>query len=388
MKHASARYIRETLNYVIRFNNALFTVVIDTDTFEEIDQMHLIRDIMLLRACNIRLVLVVGTIKQAKGDILEQTVQQIRHLMDSMSMTQFQNQESIYCIAEHVVQCREPGGLMVNITPLNGFLSQGLTPIVPVATNDGQMPLLLQAALQIACGTGSLKLIFLTNCEGIYQNQALLRQLHPNEVKDLIENGSVSGYLEQLAQAANNAVAGGVKRVHIINSLIQGNLLLEICSRDGVGTMIYQGPYREIRPAVESDIVDIVELLESYSDSGAVRQLSAEEVREKITHFFVAVIDNQAIGCGCVRTFPAEGKAFISSVAIHSQYIKEGIGNQLLNALEEKAISACKNVKISLVSPRTGGWWLHQEYEAGALEDLPQELLPQYRNTHPTVLIK
>ncbi len=204
----------------------------------------------------------------------------------------------------------------------------------------------------------------------------------------MIDGGVVSGHFKQLAQTASDAVEGGVKRVHIVNYLTQGNLLLEICSRDGVGTMIYQGPYRKIRPAVESDIVDIVELLESYSDSGAVRQLSAEEVREKIVHFFVAVIDSQVIGCGCVRIFPTESKAFISSVAIHSEYIKEGIGNQLLATLEERANSACKNVKISLVSPRTGGWWLHQEYETGALKDLPHELLLQYSNSHPTVLIK
>ena len=54
------------------------------------------------------------------------------------------------------------------------------------------------------------------------------------------------------------ACKNGVKRTHIIDARIDGGLLLELYSRDGVGTMISTDFYEGIRGAQPSDLDNIM----------------------------------------------------------------------------------------------------------------------------------
>ena len=54
------------------------------------------------------------------------------------------------------------------------------------------------------------------------------------------------------------ACKNGVKRTHIIDARIDGGLLLELYSRDGVGTMISTDFYEGIRVARPTDLDNIM----------------------------------------------------------------------------------------------------------------------------------
>lgn len=54
------------------------------------------------------------------------------------------------------------------------------------------------------------------------------------------------------------ACKNGIKRTHIIDARIDGGLLLELYSRDGVGTMISTDFYEGIRGAQASDLENIL----------------------------------------------------------------------------------------------------------------------------------
>ena len=54
------------------------------------------------------------------------------------------------------------------------------------------------------------------------------------------------------------ACKNGIKRTHIVDARIDGGLLLELYSRDGVGTMISTDFYEGIRDARSSDLDTIM----------------------------------------------------------------------------------------------------------------------------------
>ena len=54
------------------------------------------------------------------------------------------------------------------------------------------------------------------------------------------------------------ACKNGIKRTHIVDARIDGGLLLELYSRDGVGTMISTDFYEGIRGAQPSDLDNIM----------------------------------------------------------------------------------------------------------------------------------
>jgi amino-acid N-acetyltransferase len=54
---------------------------------------------------------------------------------------------------------------------------------------------------------------------------------------------------------------GGVRRVHLLDSNIQGALLLELYTRDGIGTMVSSDMYEGTRDATINDVGGIEQLL-------------------------------------------------------------------------------------------------------------------------------
>ncbi len=98
------------------------------------------------------------------------------------------------------------------------------------------------AAVEIAIALKAVKLVFLTDIEGIFKNEhdknSLISKLSPREIDDLIADGSISAGMIPKAQCCKKAVKAGVESVHIINGKIEHSILLEIYTKDGIGTVI------------------------------------------------------------------------------------------------------------------------------------------------------
>lgn len=380
-----ATHVRETLEYVARFKNEVFTIAIDIDCLQDCDQATLVRDLMLLRACNIRICVILGSLKSPKPDKendiiaqIDESMRQIVSLADGMCNETIASASAKHQFRDHAFSISEMAdGEMALV--LTSRLPDESIPLISCADKEKCfiMPL-PRAAEVVAKSVGARKLIFLTDYDGIYvQSKKLLRHVHPNQVSDLIKAEEITGALADISEGAIASVQGGVRRAHIINGRKPYSLLLEICSKDGVGTMIYRGPYREIRMANESDIVGIIDLLNRYGQTGIIRQLSHSDLKKKLKGIFVATVDDKIIGCGCIQKFPEEQKGFVSSVAVDPSYISEGVGSQLFGVIEQHAKES--GIKLlTLVSPKSRGWWLHQEFKQSNLEKLPKAIQAMY----------
>ena len=86
---------------------------------------------------------------------------------------------------------------------------------------------------------GAEKLILLTNTPGVLDKTGnLLTGLTPKQIDDLVADGTLSGGMLPKIGSALDAARSGVKSVHIIDGRVEHALLLEVLTKEGVGTLI------------------------------------------------------------------------------------------------------------------------------------------------------
>ncbi len=83
------------------------------------------------------------------------------------------------------------------------------------------------------------KLILMTNIPGVLDKEGgLLTGLTAQRVDELIADGTIYGGMLPKIQCALDAVKNGVHTAHIIDGRVEHALLLEVLTKDGVGTLI------------------------------------------------------------------------------------------------------------------------------------------------------
>jgi acetylglutamate kinase len=96
------------------------------------------------------------------------------------------------------------------------------------------------AAGDIAIALGAFKLINMTDVDGVMDKGRIkvFRKLTIDEARKLQKSGEIGEGMIPKVGSVINAVENGVSFAHIINGNIEHNLILELFTRDGVGTMI------------------------------------------------------------------------------------------------------------------------------------------------------
>jgi len=98
------------------------------------------------------------------------------------------------------------------------------------------------AACAIAKAVGADKLVFLTDVEGLYRDfndkSSFIQRITASNADSLISEGIIGGGMLPKLNNCTSAVKNGVNKVHILDGRIPHCLLLEIFTKDGVGTMI------------------------------------------------------------------------------------------------------------------------------------------------------
>ena len=88
------------------------------------------------------------------------------------------------------------------------------------------------------------KLIILTDVPGVLRDpndpSTLIQRIHIDEIPALIEEGIISGGMIPKIETCVEALNNGVKSAHILDGRIKHTLLLEIFTKEGIGTMIYK----------------------------------------------------------------------------------------------------------------------------------------------------
>jgi acetylglutamate kinase len=134
----------------------------------------------------------------------------------------------------------------VNPSVLNTLLEKRYIPVIaPLAIDRNGQSLNINAdtaAGEIAVALNAYKLINMTDVDGIMDPARVLvyRRLKASEAGDLITNGVVGEGMIPKVSSIVKAVKAGVEFGHVINGNVAHNLLLEMFTDEGVGTMIHR----------------------------------------------------------------------------------------------------------------------------------------------------
>ena len=167
-----------------------------------------------------------------------------------------------------------------------------------------------QTATAVAIALKAEKLIFLTeqSCS-VPDSSEQIQQMTTLEVNAFLEHyPQLPDTLSHPLRAAIHACQSGIARSHLINRTQDGALLLELFTRDGVGTLISLTRFEELRPAVLNDIGGILELIKPLEQQGILAKRSREKIEMEIADYIVVERDGLIIGC--VALHPNQQRQF------------------------------------------------------------------------------
>ena len=134
----------------------------------------------------------------------------------------------------------------IDTTLLERLLDANIIPVVsPVGRGrDGELYNINadSSAAQVAGKLKAEKFFILTNVRGVLKNPkdpgTLFPALKTRDVKRLIKKDIIAGGMIPKVSACLMALKGGVKKAHIVSAALPHALLLEIFTREGIGTEI------------------------------------------------------------------------------------------------------------------------------------------------------
>lgn len=169
---------------------------------------------------------------------------------------------------------------------------------------------------------------------------------------------------------ALQACQAGVRRVHLLDRRINGVLLQELYTRDGVGLMVAADGYEGQRRATIDDVGGLLELIQPLEDEGILVRRSRELLEMEIERFSVLERDGAIIGCAALYPFPEEGLGELACVAVEPQYRNSGRADALLRFIERQARDQGLQ-RLFVLTTRTAHWFRERGFEPAAVNDLP-----------------
>ena len=131
----------------------------------------------------------------------------------------------------------------VNAEPIRLLEERGFIPVIaPVGVGARGETYNINADLvagEIAAALGAEKLIHLTDVQGIKGTDGrLISTLSRKEAERLVQAGVIDGGMLPKVESALRALEGGTAKAHIIDGRVPHAILLELFTREGVGTEI------------------------------------------------------------------------------------------------------------------------------------------------------
>ena len=135
---------------------------------------------------------------------------------------------------------------LINPSVIEKLLANGLMPVVSPLSADKDGVLLNINADTVAAAIGGAlaaeKLVLCTGASGILERAddpgTVVSYTDLKGLQRLREQGSLQGGMLPKATAIENAIRGGVRRVHVISYRSSDSLLAEVFTNEGTGTLV------------------------------------------------------------------------------------------------------------------------------------------------------
>jgi amino-acid N-acetyltransferase len=229
-------------------------------------------------------------------------------------------------------------------------------------------------ATHTAVALTSQKLVFLMDTAGVIDGTGrLVTELTTTEALALLDHGdSLSADTRFYLPKAVHACKGGVARAHLISRHSDGALLMELFTRDGVGTMIAQQGLDSLRQASIADIGGLLALIEPLEAQGVLVRRPRELLEREIDRFVVAEHDGAVIGCAALYPFPSTAAGELACLAVHPDFRRDGYGAAIAAEIEQRAAGAGLK-RLFVLTTKSAHWFVERGYVKASVDDLPEE---------------
>ncbi len=409
------QWFRQASPYINAHRGKTFVVLIGGEAVEADSFSSLIHDLALLHSLGIRLVLVHGARPQVE-ERLREASRQLRYV-NGLRLT---DSDDLRYVKQAVgrVRIRIEAQLSLGIanSPMHGarlrVVSGNLVTARPLGIRDGidygftgEVRRIDDRAIRLWLDQDAIVLlsplgysptgeIFNLSAEDVASATAItlradkllalsegselrdaagqsIRELSPSDAERLLSHhpALADDHARYLRQALR-ACQAGVRRVHLLNRRLNGALLLELFTRDGVGAMLTADIYEGLRPATIDDVGGMLELIQPLEEDGTLVRRSRERLEMEIDRFSLLERDGAIIGCAALYPFPEERLGELACVAVQPAYRSRGRADALLHCIERQARTQGLQ-RLFVLTTRAAHWFRERGFEPAEVADLP-----------------
>ena len=229
-------------------------------------------------------------------------------------------------------------------------------------------------ATQTAIALDADKLIFLMDSDGVMDKKGrLISELTVAQANVLLSGKQkLSDDTALFLPCAIHACEAGVARTHLISRHINGAILHELFSDDGIGSMVVESTLNILRDASIEDVGGILQLLEPLEEEGILVRRGRELLEQEIGRFVVMEHDHRIIGCAALYPFAGEKSAELACLAVQPGYRKQGYGDALLKHISAEAkVQGLR--KLFVLTTRTAHWFIERGFKETDVAQLPAQ---------------
>lgn len=191
-------------------------------------------------------------------------------------------------------------------------------------------------------------------------------------------------YLRHCAEACR----AGVERTHIIPFAVDGALLQEVYTHDGIGTMVVDEKLESLREASSDDVAGIIKLIEPFERDGTLVKRSRTEIERDAELYTVIEHDGVIFGCAALYPYVEAHTAEMAALTVSAEVQGQGDGDRLLKRIEQRA-KAMGLDSIFVLTTRTMHWFIKRGFQQVDPEWLPEERKRKYNwDRRSLVLVK
>lgn len=426
------RWFREVAPYVHDFRGKTFVVAFGGELVGDGALNALVQDLSLLSAVGVRLVLVHGSRPQVneqlklKGyqtqfgrgteptsaealECAKEAAGEIRLDIEAAFSQGLPNtpmsHAHIRVISGNFVTARPVGVIdgidykhagavrKLDLDAIKNIINQGaivlLSPLGFSPTGEAFNLAMEDLATSAAVSLRAEKLIFLTQGRTVLDADGLVdTELAREDADALLATGTLDEDTASFLAHASRAVKRGVARAHLVPYTLDGSVLLEIFTHDGVGTMVVEDTLDDLRPATVDDVGAIVQLIEPLEEDGTLVPRGRSVIERDVEKFTVLEHDGVIYGCVALMPYRDENMAEMACLIVHPEWQGTGEGEILLRHTESRA-RAMGARRLFVLTTRTSHWFIKRGFVQGGIADLPRERQAHYnRSRNSLIFIK
>jgi amino-acid N-acetyltransferase len=238
------------------------------------------------------------------------------------------------------------------------------------------------AIMHCAVCLGAVKVFFPGEQAGLSLDGRIRSYPTAGELQDALDAGRPSNVSHERLQ-----FLVAQQRLHAVDMVIvparRGSIYEEVFTHSGSGTLLTRDYPNVLRPARETDVRDIMAIMQPYIEDGSIKSVSEEALLKSIPSFTVYSVNDQIVAAAAL--IPHEDCYELAKLCTLPRYQARGRARDLVRALQERTRGDGKRALFALtVQPFVGQFFERVGFVPVQRERLPGSWQKDYDFERPS----